>query len=916
MTTTPLPAKYRAELLASGITSSLVDSLIEGKYFYELAGNFEVCEFLNRQFARFGWKAIKEQSRGWVFRGLDPVTWEQMQWGCFKPDRPRQDPSKPEKWVKYDAPIGIQKRVFIVPSAIDWQREYSDSSVEKIICEGFKKTASMVGQGYRAIGIDGIWTGIRKQADGSHELIPDLKLAAQPGTKITLFFDYETKPKTRKQVQLAQLALGRALIAAGCVVKIARLPGPEKGVDDFLVAHGKQAVDQVLAEAIDFQEFIDSLWDFAIPEISYEPNLEVDQRYLSVKIPETGLIVVRSPMGTGKTEVLKGVCAQASSVLSVTHRTTLGRQAAERLGLALYSEANIKRVNRLEITVDSLYKLPTYGNRYSTVILDEVEQILAHMLTSDTCKGQRVAILQKFAYFVQSADRVILQQAELSDSCIDYISQLRGGEVPYVITNKYSGSPRVVGWYEQHRPDKIIEDLQQALEAGEKVLIACYSRKKVKRLEDLIRTKFPEKVVRVVHGDNSTTPEVIGFVERINEEVKHLDALIFTPSMSTGVSIDTPVFNSCWGIFDTAECHASELLQMMGRYRPQAPWFIWSARRGAGFIGSFDPAELQAKEIENNRRTGILTHIDPETGLESSFHLDCWAQIRARNNASKLRQRDVLRKLLIREGHHLFEVEGDAGTLIAEALKAAKLRIEQAEAEATAAAEDITAAEAEALEYRAERLTEGDRHKLNKYRLKQGYQLDVTPELVIKDREGRLLRSILALEELLFPETAIERDSRDMEKLKFLPDRRHRTLKRTYREHLGLKEFLNLERQWSRDDLEQLDEMIAKYRNDIKKVLNLSIPENASPCWVVSQLLEQLGLKVRSRREGGRGEQVRFYQLDREHYQFVSDVLERRRRLREKKRSADPPREDSGSQPCLYLTNTSGVDYEQPTLPI
>lgn len=900
MNTASLPQQYREELLSSAIAPELIDYLVDNGFFYELAGNYEVAEFLNRSFARFGWKDIKEQQRGWVFRGLDPETWEQMTWGCFKPDRPRQDFSKQGKYIKYDAPVGSKKRVFIVPSpGVDWQNDYTDASIHKVIAEGFKKSASLVSNDYRAIGLDGVWCGVRKTESGELRLIDDLERCAIPGTVFTIIFDKDTKPRTAREVQRAQIALGQALEKRGCIVKIAQLPGPEKGVDDFVAAQGREALDLVMQQAISLTEFLDQCWDAAIPEISSEPSQVVDQRYLDVQLPDTGLIVLLSPMGTGKTELLKRELGRCPSVLSLTHRITLGRQAANRLNLALYSDANIQRCNRLEITVDSLYKLPTYNNRYHTVVLDEVEQVLSHMLDSSTCKAQRVQILQKFAYFIQSAERVIIQQAELSDSAINYLSQLRGGEKPYVIVNEHHSESRIVGWYNQPEPSRLVADLCESIKSGERALIACYSKKRAKRLHKTLSKRFPTKRIRAVHGDNSGDADTIAFVERINEAVLDLDILIFTPSMSTGVSIDAHSFNGVWGIFDTAECHSSELLQMLGRYRQLVPWYVWSAKRSAGYIGSPNPEDLQSMELERNRRTGILTEIDPMTGSEGGPHLQCWAEIKARCNASRLRQREVLRKLLAREGHCLFEMDGGKCGLIQAELDAAKLELQEEEAQAIESAPDLTDSEAEALEFRAERLTQADRHKLEKYRLRQGYQMPVTSDLVARDKEGRLLRAILALEELFFPEVALERDLKDIERYKFIPDRRHRTLKRTYREKLGLKQFLDLDREWTRDDLEQLGYLVDQCRDDIKQVLNLTIPEGSSECWVLAQLLQQIGVKLTSRREGGRGSQVRVYRLDRERWQFISEVLERRRNAREKRqhpidspRNIDQPQSD------------------------
>lgn len=899
MSTALLPANYRAELLASAIAPELADYLIEGGYFSELAGNYEVCQFLNHKFARFGWKAIQQQRRGWIFRGLDPLSWGQMAWGCFKPDSPRADTSRPGKVIKYDSPKGVKKRVFITPSPhLDWQSAYSNPAYNKVLCEGFKKAASLVSHQYYAIGLDGIWTGVRKREDGELELIPDLQLAAVAGTTIELCFDHDTKRSTARQVALAQVALGECLEKAGCNVKVIRLPGPEKGVDDFIAANGVAAFEQLRKEAIALSHFKLELWDNAVPDLTYKPAIALKQRYLDAELPSKGLVIVRSPMGTGKTELLKRVLQEVPSCLSLTHRVTLGRQAAERLDLLLYSDVDVRAqyARKIEITADSLYKVPTEHNRFHTVVIDEVEQVLSHVLYSSTCREERVTILQKLAYFIKSADRVIALQAEISDAAVDYLSSIRGSDSPYILTNEYEIEPRLVGWYTQTTPEALKEEMLRNLEAGQRVIVPCYSKEEAKKVEEEILTRCPDLKIQLVHGDNSGDEETIDFVNRINELVNEIDVLIFTPSMATGVSIDTARFDAVFGIFGPAEIHASELLQMMGRYRPQCPWHIWSARRGSGFIGSSDPEELIDREKIQAIRSGVLTEIDLQSGVEGGPHLQFWAQLRARLYSSKRRQREVLAKLVHQAGHYLFELDDKPGPEIKALVKQARERVKHRKINAIVAAPDLTDAEAELLLNSKQNLSEADRLKLHKWRLKTNYQAEVTPDLVELDKDGRLIKGIIALEELLEPELALERDRKDWETHKFNPDRRHRSLKRWYRDKLGLKAFLDVDRSWCREDLESWGAVIEKHTSEISSTLGLSIPPNSSENWILAQLLQQLGLKTRSRRTGGRGNQERVYSLDPEHFEFVQGVLERRRRSRETPMVVTPPLYDHMEQ--------------------
>lgn len=88
-----------------------------------------------------------------------------------------------------------------------------ERNVPVIICEGVKKAAALLTQGYAAIGIPGITNGYRVVRDEfgkvvSRQLIPDL--GAFTITKRTFYicFDFETQPKKIVTVNNAISQLG------------------------------------------------------------------------------------------------------------------------------------------------------------------------------------------------------------------------------------------------------------------------------------------------------------------------------------------------------------------------------------------------------------------------------------------------------------------------------------------------------------------------------------------------------------------------------------------------------------------------------------------------------------------------------------------------------------------------------------
>jgi Domain of unknown function (DUF3854) len=204
----------------------------------------------------------------WI-SGLDPFNnWQRMEWGRFKPTQGRID--KNGKLVKYESPPKTPNRVtyFDVPYCIwdlvarrynikryhsplaqrlqdklnplsFWEWVLLHPEIPIILCEGEKKAASLLSQGFVAIALPGIWNGRIGKKDFDERLHPDIMPLAQPGRKFIILFDYETKPKTRWSIFQATLRTGKTIEAVGCTCEVALLPGPEKGVDDFIVERSK-----------------------------------------------------------------------------------------------------------------------------------------------------------------------------------------------------------------------------------------------------------------------------------------------------------------------------------------------------------------------------------------------------------------------------------------------------------------------------------------------------------------------------------------------------------------------------------------------------------------------------------------------------------------------------------------------------
>ena len=81
---------------------------------------------------------------------------------------------------------------------------------------------------------------------------------------------------------------------------------------------------------------------------------------------------------------------------------------------------------RVGTCVDSLLAINPSAFQGCDLVLDEVCQVLRHLLTSSTCnkQGKRPVLLMRFRELLRSARPVIIADADLDSKAIAYIQQL------------------------------------------------------------------------------------------------------------------------------------------------------------------------------------------------------------------------------------------------------------------------------------------------------------------------------------------------------------------------------------------------------------------------------------------------------------------------------------------------------------
>jgi hypothetical protein len=846
-------------------------------------------------------------------------------------------------WQKVADRYGVDVDFSVLPDSVDfWSWVATHPEIPIFICEGMKKACCLLSQGYVAIALSGITMGRIQGADGKLALQPYLAMFATPKRQVCFCFDAETKEKTKHDVFLATVKTGKLFADADCLVKVLELPlleGTDKtGVDDFIVERGIDAFHQVYLAAISLNTYT---WEHQQDcQLTFKPfkslamnvMFQLDRYDIPDYIPKTGIVALQSAKGTGKTKAIAAIVAGADKLALLGHRVSLVRNLCKIMNADFKGDLDMADGQfitdsaysaRVGACVDSLLAFDPRQFVDCDLVIDEVEQVLRHLISGSTCNkdGKRSALLARLHILVKVARRVIVADADLSDISLNYLQALRGdGSDVFLIKNEFQPEGYPTRFIVANNDVPIIQELLADVTKGNRVFVATDSKsssKAIAKLVEKIRAIRPKIRVLLFNSDTSGGRHETDFMSNINKRVFNYDVIIATPSMSTGVSIEVKRFHKVYGLFYGTVTDA-DASQALSRVRDNVPRTVWCAERGINFCKidrSSSPIHL--KNTLRNRwdrevsliRAGLGDFNLPVDSVSlDNPHIDLWASVEARTNAAMWALRDYLLERLVFEGNQVTVVtigNDDSGKSIKEALAQTR----QERYQAVSRAKILSPTEQKKL-ISNESQSYQDLLDLEKTAIAKFYCLDqVSPELVEYDRDGQRRSEILKLEALFQSDLAIDADVRAFSRQAkfgmgiFLPDQPCHELGRYIRSGLGLKELLNPDVHTD-SDLEYLGSLCRQFAKDIKRYLGFNVPQDATNIWIFRILCNQLGVKICSKRIHGNEGMINVCWLDAEAWQQLQAILDIRSASRQQVTATQPV---SCDRPPLITNDCEGA---------
>lgn len=895
----------------------------------------------------------------------------------WKPDQPRI--SSKGRPIKYEAQPGRRPGLLLaqVPvtvwrliaerhglalpadrSAGFWAWALATPDLPITIVEGEKKACALLGLGVVAVGLGGkdlgrmVLARDAKNRACDEALVPELEALAAGGRHLTICFDADPKPKTASDVLWAATRLGHLLEQAKAVVRVVRLPlleGAKCGPDDLLVALGAAALLEALANGL------------ALAELAWERRYWAERRIRPTRAglrpselagalqQATAKVVgVRAPKGAGKTLALEQVLADVPQVLAITHRRSLGASMASRLGLVwrndtdtalgctLLADGEVVEglPPRYALCIDSLLAVRPDQFLGAVLVLDEAEQLLAHLLTSSTCRQQRGLLIQRLQRICACASQVVALDADLSDATLQWLQKAAGGEVDLLVG---SGPQQAwpVSWYEQSRPEALQAALMEAAAAGP-VWVTCDSRERAAALHDLLQHHLPQANGLLVTSATTDQPEVQAWLGKLTS-IEALAAgglrwVVSSPSISSGLSIEHGYFRSVWGLFGAGSFDDGEALQALARIRQPVPRHVWVAPAVRPALkplsSAWWPSQVERDLLQrwNSQAALLRQQLQPdllmapspiEAAEQAQQAAALWADLQSRRNYALHHLRPFIKARLRAEGHTILPTVDELAAHDAAALRALNkgLRSDrhQAHAEAVANAPIISKAQAEVL-YRQQQHSPALQRRILVERLALEPEA-LTPELVMWGNKWASAAERLA--RLLEPAMAAQLD---LQRLQATTPKGQAPLPfdQTYKaqhykaaELIGLKAFVEQfplrSRFWDQTTPEvvELAKQARHYQVDLQKALGLTIKANDTDTALVGALLAGFGITTSAKRAGSTS---RIYGADGDQLALIRSTAER---LRRKHFRQAPPIADLGRFANKPLEVEQGLDTDQ-----
>jgi len=284
-------------------------------------------------------------------------------------------------------------------------------------------------------------------------------------------------------------------------------------------------------------------------------------------------LVVEAAMKMGKTKMLKQYLAAHFKdtpiprvVRFVSFRQTFSSNIKEKFAdFTLYSDViGPLKQSRVIVQVESLWRLDLDSAPPDLLILDECESII-EQFDSGLLRGNFDMCFAKFKYLLQYSKHVICMDAHVGDRTYNVLQRLRPS-VPIKFHKNIYKNARNDQYYLTHDKVMWLSALKASVAAGDKIALPITSLTEARAIETVLKTAFPQKSIKLYSSETTMREKKEHFGD-VDKYWSQYDVMIYTPTISAGVSFESAHFDRIFAYFIDTSCPIETCVQMIGRIR-------------------------------------------------------------------------------------------------------------------------------------------------------------------------------------------------------------------------------------------------------------------------------------------------------------------------------------------------------------
>ena len=298
--------------------------------------------------------------------------------------------------------------------------------------------------------------------------------------------------------------------------------------------------------------------------IRYTPTL-IDGKYridpgVAQRIIESGsgLSIVSAPKDTGKTfsiikpAIRRSMEKEVEYPTVVTHLVSLTGDIGEKCGIDNYHDIeNTDSTLGLAITINSIIKpkFSRYLKASQLVVVDEIDAVFEAIETGTVDAPDREKTYKALIELL-GRRKVIVTGADIDDKCLDKLMKTRSpSEITIYIANQVPvlQGIKVVNYNKEHA--FLLSDFMESVSNKVNCILTSDNIEVIQaQNEELVKRGVKTLCIT---SNNGATKEAKEFFQNPNKYISEnqIQALLYTPKLSSGLSIDIDHFKITYGVY-------------------------------------------------------------------------------------------------------------------------------------------------------------------------------------------------------------------------------------------------------------------------------------------------------------------------------------------------------------------------------